>query len=489
MRVNILKNSIVCAVMLMMISIGTVSAHTGKLFKVSKINISRGEKQLLIHFDVDAHHIKPGIDREVVFTPVIRAIGSADSLELPTITVAGRNSYYAHLRNKDLMPGEKLVLAGSDERVEFREVVRFQQWMQRCRVGMREETQTCCDPIEQQDDTPVAELNFIIEPFYPEFRYVNIVGDSLVVMSAEGRAFVTFVVDRTELKPNYMNNPKEIGKIIASIDKVKNDPDATITSVSIKGFASPEGTYKHNIELAMGRTATLKEYVRKHYDFDSSIMHTDFEPEDWQGLIEWLDTCRLEHRDEILAIARSNMDPDAKDLSIKRTYPEEYAHILKTVYPWLRHSDYKITYSIRTFTDIEELKRVFRTTPERLRPVDFSRIAATYSPDSPEYEAIYMKAVEIYPYNNEANLNAANIMMKRNNLVEAARYVSRSGDSTEAIYTRGVLAARNGDFERAQMYMTTAAEQGLDVAISQLELLKKHRAKPTVKYLIQPTEK
>ena len=70
---------------------------------------------------------------------------------------------------------------------------------------MREETQTCCDPIEQQDDTPVAELNFIIEPFYPEFRYVNIVGDSLVVMSAEGRAFVTFVVDRTELKPNYMN--------------------------------------------------------------------------------------------------------------------------------------------------------------------------------------------------------------------------------------------------------------------------------------------
>ncbi len=308
-------------------------------------------------------------------------------------------------------------------------------------------------------------------------------------MSAEGRAFVTFVVDRTELKPDYMNNPKEIGKIIASIDKVKNDPDATITSVSIKGFASPEGTYKHNIELAMGRTATLKEYVRSHYNFDQSIMHTDFEPEDWQGLIEWLDTCRLEHRTEILDIARSDMDPDAKDLTIKRRFPEEYSVILKTVYPWLRHSDYKVTYSIRTFADIDELKRVFRTTPERLRPVDFSRIAATYSPDSPEYEATYMKAVEIYPYNNEANLNAANIMMKRNNLVEAARYVARSGDSVEAIYTRGVLAARNGDFERAQMYMTTAAEQGLDVAISQLELLKKHRAKPTVKYLIQPTEK
>lgn len=488
MKVNILKNSIVCAVV-MMLCVGTASAHSGRLFKVSKINISRGEGQLLIHFDVDARHIKPGLDREVVFTPVIRAIGSADSLRLPAITVAGKNSYYAHLRNKDIMPGEKLVRAGSDELVAFRETVRFQPWMQRCLVVMREETQTCCDPIEDAGDTPVAELNYVIEPFHPDFRYVNIVGDSLVVMSAEGRAFVTFVVDRTELKPDYMNNPKEIGKIIASIDKVKNDPDATITSVSIKGFASPEGTYKHNIELAMGRTATLKEYVRSHYNFDQSIMHTDFEPEDWQGLIEWLDTCRLEHRTEILDIARSDMAPDAKDLTIKRRFPEEYSVILKTVYPWLRHSDYKVTYSIRTFADIDELKRVFRTTPERLRPVDFSRIAATYSPDSPEYEATYMKAVEIYPYNNEANLNAANILMKRGDLAEAARYVARSGDSVEAIYTRGVLAARNGDFERAQMYMTTAAEQGLDVAISQLELLKKHRAKPTVKYLIQPTEK
>lgn len=488
MRISVFKNSIVYAV-IFMVCTWDMSAYTGNLFKVSRINISRGEGQLLISFDVDAHHIKPGLDREVVFTPVVRAIDSADSLELPAITIAGHNTYYAHLRNQDMMPGERLVRAGSKERVEFREVVEFQPWMQRCMVMMRQQMQTCCNPIERQDDTPVAELNYVIEPFYPDFRYVNIQGDSLVVMSAEGRAFVTFVVDRTELKPDYMNNPKEIGKIIASIDKVKNDPDATITSVSIKGFASPEGTYKHNIELAMGRTATLKEYVRNHYHFDPSIMHTDFEPEDWQGLIEWLDTCRLEHRDEILSIARSNMDPDTKDLTIKKRFPQEYSVILKTVYPWLRHSDYKVTYSIRTFADIDELKRVFRATPERLRPVDFSRIAATYSPDSSDYEAVYMKAVEIYPYNSEANLNAANIMMKRGDLVEAARYVARSGDSTEAIYTRGVLAARNGDLERARLYMTTAAEQGLDVAIRQLELLKKHCAKPTVKYLIQPVEK
>ena len=49
----------------------------------------------------------------------------------------------------------------------------------------------------------------------------------------EGRAFVDFVVNRTEIRPDYRGNRKEIAKIIESIDKVKNDPDATITRITI----------------------------------------------------------------------------------------------------------------------------------------------------------------------------------------------------------------------------------------------------------------
>lgn len=116
-------------------------------------------------------------------------------------------------------------------------------------------------------------------------------GDSAVVLTAEGKAFVDFVVNRTDLNPSYRGNTREIAKIIESIDRVKNDPDATITLVSIKGYASPEGSYANNVRLAMGRTATLKEYVRKHYSFDPEIMRTDFEPEDWEGLREWVMTC------------------------------------------------------------------------------------------------------------------------------------------------------------------------------------------------------
>lgn len=457
----------------------------GSFLKVKNLNIHHVGNELMVAIDFNTKDIRPGRDREVVFTPVVVSALTADTLSLPCLRVAGKNRYFTHIRNKDLAAGEKIYEAGKSDDINYRAEVPWQPWMERCQVRVREDVANCCNPLVPQEITPVANLDYVKEYFVPPFRYVALTGDSTVVMAAEGRAFVTFVVDRTELKPNYMNNPAEIGKIIASIDKVKNDPDATITSVSIKGFASPEGTYKHNIELAMGRTATLKEYVRKHYNFDQSIMHTDFEPEDWQGLIEWLDTCSLEHRDEILALAKSSMDPDTKDLTIKKKYPEEYAVILKTVYPWLRHSDYKVTYSIKTYVDIEELKRVYAATPERLRPVDFQRVAATYAPDSKEYKEVMMKAVEMYPHDELANINAANITMERGNLDAAAAHLRRAGNSAEATYTRGVLAAQQGSMDRAADLLQTASEQGLEEAAEQLRQLNEVRNKPTITYLIE----
>ena len=87
----------------------------------------------------------------------------------------------------------------------------------------------------------------------------------------EGSAYIDFPVNRTEIHENYRRNPAELQKILNTIDAVKNDVDTRIISVSIKGYASPESPYSNNERLAMGRTKTLKEYVRKQYDFADSL--------------------------------------------------------------------------------------------------------------------------------------------------------------------------------------------------------------------------
>lgn len=471
------------------LSLAALSAQGESLVRLSDINIRRAGDKLDVAMDIIPREIRPGRDNEVIFTPVLISQEGADSLFLPAVRIAGRNRYYTHVRNRDIAPGEKVYPANSREVISYRREVPYQAWMERSRLDMRQQVGNCCRPLRPDVDTPLAVLDFEEPRLNAAFRFVELTGDSAIELTAEGRAYVDFVVNRTEIKPTYRRNKDEIAKIIASIDKVRNDPDATITRVTIKGYASPEGPYDNNVRLAMGRTESLKEYVRRHYRFDPEIMNTDYEPEDWEGLREWLKTCTLPHRAEILAIAESDMSPDPRNSAIQTRYPQEYKLMLDSVYPGLRHSDYTVRYRIKAYATVEELLEVYRKTPERMRPVDFQRIAAVYPTGSREYREIMTTAVERHPYDPEANLNAATIAMQDGDLTGAARYLDRAGDSAEAVYSRGVLAGLNGDLQRAKALFDQAAAQGLEIARQESERADALLRRPTVEYLITPTGK
>lgn len=475
---------IACGVLLSAVMPVSVFAAQDALLKVNDIKVSRVADELVVALDINPRAVNPGRDKEVTFTPVIRSANGRDSLELPSVKIAGRNRYYTHLRNKDLTPGAKVYYSGDRQDIAYRAEVPFQPWMESCQIDMRQDLANCCESPEVGPETPLARLDYVRPPYEPVFNFVELTGDSAIELSAEGRAFITFVVNRTELKENYMKNPEELNKIYNTIKVVQDDPDATITYVSIKGFASPEGPYANNVRLAMGRTQTLKDVVRKRMALDAEIMHTDYEPEDWQGLIDWLNENQIENRDAILAIAKSDMEPDSRNEEIRRRYPEQYDYILKNVYPWLRHSDYVVKYRIKAYATVEELLEVYKVTPERMRPVDFQRIAALYTTGSDKYKEIMLKAVEIHPFDQKSNLNAATIALQAGELAKAAEYLDRAGDSAEAIYTRGVLAGMTGDLERAAKYFENAASLGLDAAKSQIDAIDAIVNRNTVEYLI-----
>ena len=270
---------------------------------------------------------------------------------------------------------------------------------------------------------------------------------------------------------------------------MRDDTAAVITRITIKGYASPEGPYDNNVRLAMGRTASLKEYVRQYYNFDPELMSTDYEPEDWEGLRLWVEQCTLPHRAEILQIIDSPLAPDPRNSEIQHRYPDEYRLMLDSIYPALRHSDYTIKYRIKAYATVEELLQVYATAPERLRPVDFQRIAAVYPTGSDRYKEIMLKSVEIHPYDSKSNLNAATIALQAGDLAKAAEYLDRAGDSPEAVYTRGVLAGMNGDLERAAGLFDQAAGMGSEPAAAEAAKARAIINRETVEYLITPEGK
>lgn len=471
-------------------SVAVSAAETPlKVYDIA-VAVDKPAQTLDIAIDLNMADYKPGRDRELIFTPVIIGTASQDSLELEPIVVAGRNRWYYHLRQGVLDSGDaRIYRAATTERITVREQVPLEPWMDHCTVEMRSQTANCCSPavtVPGHGPDPEAGLTELavidMERHEPtgDFVFAPPVDDAPVEKNIEGKAFISFVVNRTELKPDYMVNRREIGKIINSIDQVRNDPDAIITGVHIKGFASPEGSYTNNVRLAQGRTATLSEYVRDLYRFEPGVVTNSYEPEDWDGLRRYLTDSmdyRIEHRPQIIALVDSMMEPDLKDRTIRMKYPADYAVILKEIYPWLRHSDYTVRYRIKVFNTLPELQRAYDTDASRLRPVDFYTLAQQYPAGSDAFNDVMLRAVEVYPTDPMINLNVANVYLQRGDIDTAQKYLGRAGDSPEASYARGVAAARDHNWEAARRYFETARAAGIaqaDSYISEIDDLDKH---------------
>lgn len=404
--------------------------------------------------------LKDGSNREAWITPVIK--NGTDSLELPTVVVAGRNRYYQALRhNLETKEGVKLVRRTSKlTDLDYSASAPYQKWMNGAQLSLRIDYKGCCnDELEPAEIVPISRLTFEKEPraFKPAFNWIAPQAEAVKQRELKGQAFVDFPVNQTVIYPEYRRNTIELAKIQATIDSVHNDKDITINSLSIKGFASPEGPWNNNVRLAKGRTAALKDYVEQLYKFPHDFIKTSYDPEDWGGLRTYVENSNITNREAILAIIDSDLQPDPKNAKLEKTYPEQYKFLLANVYPALRHSDYRIEYTIRSYTDPAEILAIAKTKPQNLSLQEFFFAAKTLEPGSHEYNDLFETAVRMYPTSEVANLNAANVAMSRNDLVSAQRYLDKAGDTSEAIYARGILNALQGKYAEARQFFQQAA--------------------------------
>lgn len=441
---------------------------------IQNLSVSRSDEKLFISMDIDVSALKVKSNREVIFTPALA--DDDNTLSLPAVMIAGRNRYYHHLRNNKLRPATTELYRRSDiSVVEYRTVVPYEKWMNTARLVTLNEICGCSDETLAGENEPLLALQLEPKVFVPDFVYIRPKAEPKINV-LEGSAFIDFPVNRTEIHENYRRNPVELQKILHTIDAVRNDADTRIIALTIKGYASPESPYSNNERLAKGRTQTLKEYVQRQYNFPESIISTDYEPEDWAGLERAVENSDLQNRDAILALIRSNMEPDAKEGKIKKTYPADYSWLLKNIYPGLRHSDYAVKYEVRAYTDVAEIKRLLKTQPQKLSLNEMYLAAQEMEPGSEEYNETFEIAVRMFPDDEIANLNAANTAMRLRDLKNAERYLVKAGDTPEAIYARGIHAALSEDYTTAQRLFTEAKGKGITGAeemLKQIEELKK----------------
>jgi tetratricopeptide (TPR) repeat protein len=436
-------------------SAGIVSAKGITPVGIDSIQFDRQGDYMMLNMNVNLQPTDVQSTRAQILTPLIVS-EEGDTLALPSVGVYGRLRYINYLRNGEhpLSGGSEELFRSSERPADYRyhTDVPYEAWMNNSELLMRRRLYGCADCLIEERIDPVTK-HFEPSPLIPEIVYFEAKDNGPVIESLEGAAYIDFIVDKTFIAPEYRRNPQELLKIQSSIDTVLNDKDVTITGVWLKGFASPESPYSHNTDLAIGRTEAIKRYINQLYNFKDDIISTDYEPEDWEGLRRFVANSNIDHKAEILEIIDSDMAPDPKEAYMKKKFPAEYKFMLETWYPALRHTEYRITYEVKRFDDLDKIREVMRTKPNRLTLREFFLLGNACKPGSEEFNEVYETAVRMYPNDPVANINAANAALQRKDYTTAQNYLAKAGDSPEAIYARGSLAFLLGRYDEAEALM------------------------------------
>ena len=444
---------------------------------IENFTMQRSGNQVLVSMNLTLDSLKLKSERFMAFTPVIEGVDGETAAMRPLV-IAGRRQHIIFEREgfREYADGiEVRRYNGKPQQVEYVQAVNYQPWMSGGNLRIIEDLCGCGKPLAQ------SSVSFPIFDYHPEEGiFVALVVPEVQAQKVrfeEGSAYLDFPVNKTVIYPDYRRNPIELHKIINTINVIKDDPFTTITSISIHGYASPEGSYANNTRLAAGRAEALKEYVRKQYTFADSVFHVQSTPEDWAGLRQYVVDSELTERSEILAIIDGNLSPDAKDQEIKKRYPATYKFMLDNWYPALRHSDYVVQYVVRPF-NVDEAKELLFTRPQLLSLQEMFMVAQTYPVDSNEYLEVFETAARLYPTDTTANLNVAIAALNRQDLPTAERYLKNAGNSPQAIHAQGVLLMRQGQLDAAQPLIQQAVDAGVPEAANNLEILlelKKYR--------------
>jgi len=328
-------------------SVTVMQAQTAK-----NVLLEKDGTMIHVKMDLDLKSARPRANETVVVVPQLRNGNNVKDLQ--PLGLYSHNQWYNYARtgkNASGVDAELKYHGRIPAQAEYETRVPFENWMQGASLYLQKYVQGCCGEdktrlISQRLATLTKEDDITpVEIIVKETRDTLVV-EVPVVKTLSGRAFIDYAVNATEIDPTYHSNARELGFLRASIDSVSQVSGARIRKIWIKGYASPEGPYKANQTLALARTRAVKEYVAGAYGLPDEVFELECEPENWEGLREFVEASSLSGKAKMLEIIDSDREVDEKERQLKTLFPRAWDTLRKECLPFLRRTDYRIEYEI-----------------------------------------------------------------------------------------------------------------------------------------------
>ncbi len=394
-------------------------------------------------------------------TLVPKLVKGKDTVNLQPVVIYGRLAYYDYIRNNkvEFRKGGAIrqMAKNARNRIDYSVTVPYLPGKEPLQLILLEKMEWCCNYPDQSREASLYVQKPVVR-YEPQFVYVSPKAEIIKSRSISASAYINFPAGKTQVDPYYSNNRQELTKINRTIDSVRIDNDVTVNSLFIKGYASPEGPYATNVTLSKARTESMKNYFLSVAPQLKGVVSAESVAENWDDLKTFVENSNITHKEEILTVLNSQREPDNKEWVLKSRYKTEYRYLLDVCYPLLRRTDYKVDYTIRSYSDPKEIVKIMKESPQKLSLQEFYLASQTFVPGSEEFNEAFDIAVRMFPSDPAANLNAANASMQKGDMAAAKRYLEKAGDSPQADYARGVWSAINADYMKAKGYFSLTAD-------------------------------
>lgn len=353
---------------------------------------------------------------------------------------------------------------------------------------------------------PLRFIEYNIDP--QELTDTNLIPKpEMKLLMDAGVSKINFVLGKAKVDENDAESVQNIQSIKQKIQAIVNNEFATLKSIEIVGYASPEGSYKQNLSLAKARTdlilkelaASLDPSVAKFVDLTSESV-----VEPWSKVATMLRETDPELAAYIDDLVYKYADTHDKIIPHMRNHKKYRTFLLKEILPSLRKVEYTLNYSeFRKLKDHEIWDR-YNAKTEEISRYEYWRLIDT-APDSLTRYSLITEGLEKYPnFTYVANDLAIQLIKKDSVNLEilkpslgrrapepviynqalmalGAREVAMADSLSRLLpmndttaYLKSITAALAGDYEGA--YPQLASRGGLNEVLLLLCMERNHNA-------------
>ena len=302
------------------------------------------------------------------------------------------------------------------------------------------------------------------------------------IVAQKKEAQIMFLIQQANLRASELKSEglKDFHKQVVTV--AGDTKNYRLNNIEVSAYASPDGGVKLNTNLAENRQDNTAKYMNKELKRGKieTNVDTKYTAQDWEGFQELVSKSNIQDKDLILRVLSMYSDPEQRETEIKNI-SSVYKTLADEILPQLRRARLTANYDTIGRSD-EEINAAFDTDAKVLS-VDELLYAATLTQDNARKEAIYKKAVQLYPndfraYNNlgmmayaagdkaaaenyfkqaaskssnaaEVNTNLGLCELVKGNVANAETYLSKSTGANTANEALGNLYIKQGQYDRA----------------------------------------